>query len=425
MADKSKNKADTAKGVQARLADGAAGLFSAGKGLYLKVSAKGAGSWVYRYQLNGKPEKIGIGSVRAFTLAEARDMADEYLRMVKRGENPKIHRVARAEAKQAIFDVLVAEYIEAHRHGWKNEKHTQQWHNTLKTYASPIIGQLPAESITTEHVLEILKPIWQAKPETARRVRNRIELVLDSAKARGLRSGDNPARWRDHLKFLLAAQMDGVDKKHQAALPWQQIESFWQALCALPVSSASQALQFTILAACRTQEALQAQWSEFDMAAGVWTIPAGRMKASREHRVPLSQQAADILNAIPRTGSPFVFESVQQGKPLSGTAMLEMIKRLHSDKAAIDGIGWIDPDGRRITTHGFRSTFRDWLGDTTNTPRNIAEAALSHALKDKTEAAYNRTDLLEKRRALMKAWGQYVVRLPANNVTQLQTGNKP
>lgn len=404
----------TAKTVEKLIKSGEAGLTSDGEGLYLKVTAGGSGaSWVFRYKIDGKSRYMGLGKYPETSLSEAREKAHEARKLSKSGVDPLTARDNEREAKRqehqaalakaTPFKIIAASYIAAHRSGWKNAKHAQQWENTLTTYAEPIIGHLPASEITTAHVLEILQPIWTEKTETANRLRNRIELVLDAAKARGLRDGENPARWRGHLDKLLPKRSKVRAIEHHPALPWPELPAFMAKL-AKHDELTYKAMRLTILTACRTSEVLGATWAEVDLEARTWTIPAARMKARKEHRVPLSDAAIDVLNSLPRiAGSLYLFPSTRQGKHLSNMAMLMGLRRM---------------DREDLTMHGFRSTFRDWAGEHTNYPREVCEMALAHKVADGAEAAYWRGDIFEKRRALMADWGQYATTAPAENVIQ-------
>lgn len=416
-----KTKATSAKGVSSLLKEGKAGQHAAGGGLYLSVKAAGVGSWVYRYKVDGKTSRMGLGSTDTVTLAQARLLAGEQRLLLSQGLDPLAHKqelIQLAVAETVTFDQVAADYIEAQRSGWSNEKHTQQWQNTLATYASPVIGSLAPSDITTEHLLKILTPIWNTKKETASRVRNRIELVLNAAKARKLRTGENVAAWRGHLDLLLANHKKN-DRRHHPALAWSQASEFWRVLDA-EQDTGSQALQLTMLTALRTSEVLSAHWSEFDLDTGVWTVPAGRMKARKEHRVPLSTAALELLESIPRVSSGLLFEGRTAGKQASNMVMLMKTRNLDDEKYKRDGIGWRDDKGQTITPHGFRSTFRDWAAENTPFENIVVEQALAHAIGSAVEAAYRRGDLLERRRELMEAWGSYVTQPAASNVVQLR-----
>jgi integrase len=287
------------------------------------------------------------------------------------------------------FDKCAEAYISAHEVGWKNEKHRQQWRNTLGTYVSPVFGSISAQDVDTDHVLKVLEPIWSKKTETARRLRGRIEIILDWAKVRGYRAGDNPARWRGHLSHLLPARTKVRVVKHHAALPYTEIPAFVVELRKAE-GAAPAALEFLILTAARTSEVLYARWSEVDLKNCTWVVPAQRMKADREHRVPLSEAAVAVLKRAKELKGDYVFPG--RGTSLSNRALLMTLARMNRGD---------------ITAHGFRSTFRDWAAELTHFPREVVEAALAHAVESKTEAAYRRTDFFEKRRQLMDAWAEY------------------
>lgn len=423
MNNKSSKKADTARGVAACLRAGEKGSFSAGAGLYLNVTGAGSGSWVYRFQIDGKRRRMGLGSAEFVSLAEARKKLAEQRELVHKGIDPLEYKKEQdlLIASQVVtFDQVAAEYIEAQRRSWSNEKHAQQWVNTLATYASPVIGHLAPNDVTTEHLLKILTPIWNTKKETASLVRNRIELVLNAAKARKLRTGENVAAWRGHLDLLLANHKKN-DRRHHPALPWAKVGSFWGALDK-DQDIGSQALKLTILTALRTSEVLGAHWSEFDFSANTWTVPAERMKSGKEHRVPLSTAALALLKNVPRVSSGLLFEGRTAGKQASNMMMLMKARRMDADKYKKDLIGWRDDKGQVITPHGFRSTFRDWAAESTPFENIVVEQALAHSIGNAVEAAYRRGDLLERRRELMQAWGDYVTKPTTCKVVQLHKG---
>jgi integrase len=360
--------------------------------------------------LRGKSRWMGLGSLndvaglQGVSLAEAREAALAARRLVQAGQDPiDARRVAEAaappEATHTFKEIALA-YISAHEAGWRNSKHKQQWRNTLATYAYPTLGELPVAGVTTEAVEEVLKPIWHTKPETASRLRGRIEAVLDYAKVRKWRTGENPATWRGNLKHTLADPAKVAKVKHHPALPWRQMGSFMGTLQAHDGVSAL-ALRFVILTACRTGEGIAARWGEI-MTDGpdgaIWTIPAERMKAGREHRVPLTDGALAILQEVAKLrtqkddASAPVFPGQRTDKPLSNMALLMLLRRMERGD---------------LTAHGFRSTFRDWVAEATDHPRELAEAALAHVLGNKVEAAYQRGDLLAKRRKLMEDWAAF------------------
>jgi integrase len=388
-----------------------AGYYPDGGGLYLQVTSSGGRSWLYCYTLNGRQREMGLGAASTVSLARAREKADECRRQCQAGIDPIEARRAerdraRLDAANAItFDEAAKTFIASHRAGWRNAKHAAQWENTLKTYTGPKMGSLSIRAIDTTLVLKVLEPIWTEKPETAGRVRGRIERVLDWAAARGLRSGENPARWRGHLDKLLPARSKIRRVKHHAALPYEELPDFMAELV-LQEGIAAAALEFTILTCARTGETIGASWCEIDISNRVWTIPPERMKAGKEHRVPLCDRALAILAEMRRrregsTNPPqngtradvgFVFPGGKRGRPLSNMAMAAVLRRMERDK---------------FTVHGFRSTFRDWAAECTNLPNHVVEMALAHTISDKVEAAYRRGDLFEKRQQLAVAWEEY------------------
>jgi integrase len=378
------------------------GLYGDGGGLYLQVGPSGSKAWLFRFMLRRRAREMGLGPLNAVSLQEARDKALVCRKLLVAGVDPIEHRnaeraKAQLEAAKALtFGECAAAYIEANKAGWKNAKHAAQWKNTLDTYAVPVIGALPVQAIDTGLVLQVIEPIWREKPETANRVRGRIEAVLDWAKVRGFRAGDNPARWRGHLEKSLPKRSRVRRVEHHAALPYTEIGAFVARLREQR-GVAARALEFSIYAVARTGEVTGAQWPEFDLKAKVWTVPAARMKAHREHRVPLPDRAIRILEEmqrIRRDGDKYAFPGVREGEPLSNAAMLAVLQRRMGRKD--------------LTVHGFRSTFRTWAAERSNFPRELAEAALAHVLSDKTEAAYQRGDLFEKRRKMMQAWAAFL-----------------
>ena len=405
------------------------GMYGDGGGLYLQVTGAGAKSWVYRYWVperdpatgelvrdpatkkgRGTSREMGLGSFTVVTLDEAREAAAEVRRLRHQSIDPI---EARREAKQtkAIekakalkFRDAAATYIAAHRAGWRNEKHGAQWTATLETYAYPVIGDLSVQAIDTGLVLKVLEPIWTEKPETAGRVRGRIEAVLDWAKVRGYRVGENPARWKGHLALQLPARAKVRKVRHHPALPYDQIGAFMTALRERDSISA-RALEFTILTAVRTgditgdqaNEKPGARWDQVDFRGRVWTIPS--TKSDRELRVPLSDAALAVLTGRQANAEgDYIFPGGRKHKPLSNAAMAELLK----------GMGdWHDRRGDQATVHGFRSSFRDWAAERTNFPSEVVEMALAHTIGDKVEAAYRRGDLFDKRTRLMAEWGRF------------------
>jgi integrase len=374
------------------------GLYADGGGLYLQVSPARTKSWVFRYKVGGRGRYMGLGSLTTVSLAEARETANNCRRLRVQGIDPidqrkKMREAARLDSAKAMsFDDCRDAYIAAHRSGWRNPKHHSQWINTLRTYVTPVFGTLPVQSIDVALVMKVLEPIWNAKAETASRLRGRIERILDWAKARGFREGENPVRWRGHLDHLLPARSKIRKVKHHAALSYNDLPDFITALTEQD-GVAARALEFVILSAARSGEALQAIWDEIDLTRRTWTIPAHRMKANREHRVPLSDTATKILGQMQSEKvNEFVFPGSKQSKPLSDMALLMTLRRMGYNN---------------ITTHGFRSTFRTWAAEQTGYSREVVEAALAHVIGNKVEAAYQRGDLFEKRRRLMSEWARY------------------
>jgi integrase len=374
------------------------GMYHDGGGLYLQVSVGGAKSWIFRFMLDGRAREMGLGPVHAIPLADARKRAAECRRMRFDGLDPIEARRAQLEqnkldaAKSMTFDACAAAYIDAHKAGWRNAKHVDQWSNTLGTYAGPVFGSLPVQAVHVGLVMKALEPIWQAKPETASRLRGRIEAVLDWATVRGYRKGDNPARWRGHLDKLLPARSKVRKVEHHPALPYDELADFVGVLRSQE-GIAARALEFLILTAARTGEVIGARWGEIDLEEKIWVVPAARMKVGREHRVPLSAAAIAVLEEMKKIReSDFVFPGGKRGKPLSNMAMLAVLKRM---------------DRGDLTSHGFRSSFRDWAAERTNFPREVAEMALAHTVGDKVEAAYRRGDLFQKRRQMMDGWARF------------------
>ncbi len=372
----------TAGDVQRKTAPG---MYHDGRGLYLRIGPTGAKSWIYRYKAGGTERQMGLGAWPTVSLAAARERAETQRRARIDGRDPLAERRGARLAAAMTFKQCAEAYIASHRAGWRNPKHAAQWPATLSAYAYPVFGDRPVEAVDTGLVMRAVEPIWTVKPETASRLRGRIESVLDWATARGYRQGENPARWRGHLENLLPARSKVRRVEHHAALPYGEIAAFMGELRGRD-GIAARALEFAILTAARTGEVIGATWAEFDLQGRLWTIPAERMKAGREHRVPLSAPALAILQALPK-GEPSdrVF-------PLSQMALLMTLRRM----------------GRGdLTVHGFRSTFRDWAAERTGFPAEVAEMALAHTVADKVEAAYRRGDLFAKRRQLADAWAKF------------------
>lgn len=382
------------------------GLYADGGGLYLQVTESGLKTWVYRFMLNGRRRDMGLGRAgnRDVTLAQARDKAADARRLVKAGIDPieaaKAERAARqVEAvKTKSFKECAEAYITAHEAGWMNPKHISQWRNTLRDYVYPVMGDLPVNAVDTGLVMAVLEPIWASKNETASRVRGRIEAILDWARTRGYRAGENPARWKGHLDHLLPRPSKVKKVKHHAALPYDDMAGFMAELRQQTGTSA-RALEFTILTAARTSEVLGAKWEEIDLAKKVWTVPASRMKGGREHRVPLSDAALAVLKGMKKgEAGECVFPGSKPKRPLSNMAFLMLLRRMKRIN---------------LTGHGFRSTFRDWAAERTAYPAEAAEMALAHVVGDKVEAAYRRGDLFEKRIRLMQDWADFCGSPPA------------
>lgn len=382
------------------------GMLADGGGLYLYVKAGGAKSWIFRFQVNGKRREMGLGALAHLGAPEARAEAFRLKALaakkidpldLKRNELEASLAAAAAverevELEAVTFQVAAERYIAAQEASWRNPKHRQQWENTLTTYAYPTIGSLPVRDVNAEQVVEILKPIWGTKPETASRVRMRIEAVLNSAKLMGWRTGENPAIWRGGLEAVLPRISKVKQVTHHAALPWSAAPEFMTALRARDGISA-RALEFCILSAARSGEVRKATWQEIDLKTGLWIIPADRMKAGRKHRVPLTDAAKALLEAMPRIeGCPYVFPGLRN-RPLSDMTLSAVLKRMK----VLD-----------VTVHGFRSTFRDWAAEKTDHSPETIEMALAHTVANKVEAAYRRGDLLAKRRALMDDWATFL-----------------
>ncbi len=371
-------------------------------GLALQVTPSGARSWVLRITVAGKQREMGLGSFPSVTLAEARDKARSHRAQVEQGADPiallQATQSAAADKRSArqTFSTVAANYIAQHERTWKNAKHTAQWTSTLQTYADPVIGAMPVAEVTAAHVIQVLEPIWATKTETATRLRSRIELVLDFAAARGLRDGPDPARWRGNLDAALPKASKLAKVKHHAAVPVGQMAAFMARMKAQPGIGA-RALEFAILTAARSGEVRGLTWFELNLHAGLWTVPAQRMKAGREHRVPLSGPAIALLRGL-RAGAAgdLVFPGLRG--PLSDMSLTAVLRRMNV----------------AATAHGFRSSFRDWVSEHTNHPGEVAEMALAHAVGDKVEAAYRRGDLFDKRVSLMADWAAFLHRQSSN-----------
>jgi integrase len=377
------------------------GLFNDGAGLYLQVSNHGAGkSWIFRFSLRGRSREMGLGSCAKVSLAEARAMVSEYHKLIAGGHDPIEHRERqRAQAAAAsntmTFRQCAEAYAASHGPSWGNLKYAKQWRQSLIDYAVPVMGTMPVSAIETANVLEILQPIWTTIPSTASRVRGRIEVVLDWARVKGCRTGDNPARWRGHLDHLLPKTSKLKAAAHHAALSYAELPAFLEKLRQQPGTPAK-ALEFLILTAARTGEVVKARTGEINLADKVWTVPAARMKGGREHRVPLCDRAVELIDGA----GNLLFPGQHPDAPIGKMQMPNLLERM----------GYSD-----ATVHGFRSSFRDWAAERTNTPNHVVEMALAHAIGDKVEAAYRRGDLFEKRRKLMEAWARYCESVPAES----------
>jgi integrase len=376
------------------------GYYGDGGGLWLQVAKSGSKSWIFRFKVAGRQREMGLGGLITVDLAKARVLARECRTLLLDGQDPiearKAVRLADAleRARAMTFDQCAAAYIDAHRSSWKNAKHADQWKNTLTTYASPIIGALPVADVDTDLIVKVLNPIWGTRTETATRVRGRIESILDWATVSKFRQGDNPARWRGHIENLLANPNKIAPVRNHPALPWREVPAF-MALLAQCKGVAARAAEFTILTAARSGEVRGASWEEVDLDARLWTVPAGRMKVGKEHRVPLSAAALALLSAIPRREG-MIFPGRSDNVALSDMTLTAVLRRMgRSD----------------ITIHDFRSSFRDWCAEAVGNsfPREVCEHALAHSLPDRVEAAYRRGDLLEKRVVLMEAWADYCI----------------
>lgn len=374
-----------------------------GGGLYLVVDKSGAKRWVFLYRRDGTLREMGLGGLKSVTLARARELAGEARANLQAGVDP-IAAKNNAPVAVPTFGEEADDFIEAMKPQFRNEKHIAQWEMTLRDYAASLRPKR-VDQITTADVLEVLKPIWLAKPETAARLRGRIERVLDAAKARGHRSGENPALWRGHLDKLLPKRRK-LSRGHHAAMPYEDVPAFVADLRQRD-AMAARALEFTILTAARSGETFGLTWKEIDLEAALWVVPAKRMKAGREHRVPLTPRAVEILTELAELGAEpdaYVFPGQKEGRPLSVMSMDMILRRMKVD----------------FTVHGFRSSFRDWAGEETSYPREVAEAALAHVVGDETERAYRRGDALEKRRKLMLAWTNYCEPKKLANVLEMK-----
>jgi len=384
----------------------APGMYADGANLWLHVGAnateKTGKSWIFRYMVDGKARSMGLGATHTVGLARARELAKHAREQILAGADPLAERErarqerAAAAASLVTFQEALDKYTAAHDVAWKTPKFRAQWKKAVEVYACPTIGKLAVGAVTTGHMVKILEPIWRTKPETATRVRARVAAVLDYARVRGWRTGDNSAQWRGHLSKLLPDRGKVSKVRHHPALPWREAGAFMVAL-RQQGGNAARALELAVLTAARTGEVIGATWGEIDLTAAVWTVPADRMKAGRQHRVPLSKPALVLLGKMAEermSGAPeaYLFPGAREGSPLSNMALIMVLRRM----ARTD-----------ITPHGFRSCFRDWVREATAYPAEVAEAALAHTVGDKTVAAYARGDLFEKRRRLMDEWADF------------------
>jgi integrase len=391
------------------------GRYGDGHGLYLRIAEYALSNgkivrsknWIFRYERDGRERWMGLGSLNTLTLAEARSQARESRLLLVQGLDPieasqaKRQGIRLAAARAITFRQCAEKYIAAHRSSWRSAIHAEQWPTSLRTYVYPTIGGLSVANIDTALVLKCIEPIWREIPTTAMRVRGRIEAVLDWAKARDYRTGENPARWKGHLINLLPARTKLERANHRPALPYARAPAFMSELRARN-EVAARALEFTILTAARSNEAIGATWHEIDLKAKVWTVPGERMKTGRSHVVPLSDRTIEILKALPRVhGCNYLFPGAKATQSINRFGMLELLRSMRPD----------------VTVHGFRSTFRDWCGDHTNFPRDVVEAALAHRIADQVEAAYRRGTALEKRRRLMSDWSHFLARPAAKGGT--------
>ena len=386
-----------------------AGMHRVAFGLYLRVTATLRAYWMLRYHRAGKSVEMSLGSYDTLSFQEAVAKSTALRLEVKRGKNPlEAKQASSARRKASTFKEIALQLIEDKRSGWKSEKHAQQWTNTLETYAFPVIGNLDVSQVEVEHVLKILSPIWTTKTETATRVRQRIEAVLDAAAARKLRSRENPAVWDGHLNTLLPTIKKKRRVKHHPAMPWQNVPAF-MADMRQNESISAKALEFCILTNTRTKETIHATWDEIDFDEALWVIPASRMKGDIAYRVPLSNRAIKLLKSIPRVkNSNFIFNNPLRNKPLSNMAMLELLKGTHPD----------------LTVHGFRSSFRDWAAECAMIPHDLAEKAMSHQIRSEAEAAYQRGDMLLRRRKVMASWERYLSSEKTSKVVPIKAGQR-
>ncbi len=382
-------------------------------GLHWQITPGGSGSWALRVTIGGKRRWVGLGAYPEVRLGDARDRAREIKAQIAAGVDPLAERHA---AKAALrreagmtFGQAVEEYLSAKLDEFRNEKHKKQWRSTLDTYAAPVIGKMQVKDLTVQDVLAVLSPIWTDKTETASRLRGRIENVLAWSTVHGYREGDNPARWKGNLDAIMPKPGKVARKGNHPAIKIDDAPRWFKALRQRG-GTGSRALEFIALTAVRSQEVRGARWSEIDLDAAMWTIPADRMKMDREHRVPLTEAAVALLKALPRGKNPLVFPAVRGGE-LSDATLSATMKRLHAADVASGGAGFVDAKSKRpAVPHGLRSTFRDWAAERTDFPGDMAEIALAHRVGNAVEAAYRRGDMVEKRRGMMKAWAEFLTK---------------
>jgi integrase len=387
------------------------GKYGDGRNLWLIVGPTGRRRWEFRYTFRGRRREMSLGPTEFMSLDDARDRALELRKQLRAGIDPLEVKAVTAPRRITTFEAVADQAIASFEKGWTNAKAAKQWSSTLETYVYPKLGKMDVQAISTADVYDVLEPIWGTKTETASRVRARIERILDFATAMKLRTGENPARLKGNLDHLLAKRAKVQRVKHHDALPYEQIPTFMADLRERE-AVAARALEFAILTAARTSEVTGARWSEFDLDKATWTVPAERMKARRDHRVPLSANAVSLLKALPRDEkAEFVFiSSMRAGEPMSNMAMTAVLKRMNRKEG--------------VTVHGFRSTFRDWAAERTAYPDAVVEMALAHAVGNAVEAAYRRGDLFEKRQRLMVDWAGYCAGQAAGeNVTPIRGSN--
>ncbi|MBA2660089.1 MAG: integrase arm-type DNA-binding domain-containing protein [Nitrosospira sp.] len=383
---------------------GKPGVHRIGAGLYIRVTDGGSKHWIHRFTLSGKAHWMGLGPYPEITLQEAQEGATAARKKRHAGVNPITARVAEnAKAKNLTFQECADQYIASHRSGWKNPKHIDQWTNTIATYCGPIMGSLPVNEIDVGLVMRVLDPIWTTKAETASRLRGRIESILDWATVRGYREGDNPARWKGQLDHLLPNASRVKRITHHAALGYTQMAEFMGVL-RQQAGNGAKALEYAILTACRSGEVRFATWEEVNLKDKVWVIPAERMKAGKEHRIPLSDSAIAVLKQMDQSRQ-LIFPGRDEGKPLSDMSLTAVLRRM---------------DRGDLTAHGFRSTFRDWASESTAYPQHVAEMALAHSIGSKVEAAYRRGDLFTKRTRMMEDWARFCNQTQSGAVVPLK-----